>query len=199
LRLERDLEYGIAEYAPGAEVIANGWTLVSGAIDLQNRELDVRFYRVCSACNRVERANQLADIPRQCPTCGTLPTGQRARTMKYIVPRGFTTLIDDLIEDVRLFRLKAPPNSEVFLVEGAEPNRFQQHPEFPGITLGYRPDGQLFRANSGPKGGHSVSAGYADTLRERPPGHTGSHGDPIATVGGSSRISCANFGRTPCK
>jgi len=38
LRLERDLEYGIAEYAPGAEVIANGWTLVSGCIDLQNRD-----------------------------------------------------------------------------------------------------------------------------------------------------------------
>jgi hypothetical protein len=154
LRLERDLEYGIAEYAPGAEVIANGWTLVSGAIDLQNRELEVWFYRVCSGCNRVERANQATDIPRQCPTCGTLPTGQRARTMKYIVPRGFTTLVDDPIEDVRLYRLKPPPNSEVFLVEGAEPDRFQPHPNFPGITLGYRPDGQLFRANSGPKGGH---------------------------------------------
>ncbi len=175
LRLERDLEYGIAEYAPGAEVIANGWTLVSGAIDLQNRELDVRFYRVCSACNRVERANQLADIPRQCPTCGTLPTGQRARTMKYIVPRGFTTLIDDPIEDVRLFRLKAPPNSEVFLVEGSEPNRFQQHPEFPGITLGYRPDGQLFRANSGPKGGHFSICRICGYAKRTP---AGSHRKP---------------------
>ncbi len=154
LRLERDLEYGIAEYAPGSEVIANGWTLVSGGIDLQNRELEVRFYRVCSACNRVERATQATDIPRQCPTCGTIPSGPRARVMKYIIPRGFTTLIDDVIEDVRLYRLKPPPNSEVFLVEGAQPETFQPHPELPGITLGYRSDGQLFRANSGPKGGH---------------------------------------------
>jgi len=36
LRLERDLEYGIAEYAPGSEVIADGRLLTSG-IDLQNR------------------------------------------------------------------------------------------------------------------------------------------------------------------
>jgi hypothetical protein len=154
LRLERDLEYGIAEYAPGAEVIANGWNLVSGGIDLQNRELEVRFYRVCSGCNRVERGAQKADIPGQCPTCGTIPTGRRAGTMKYIVPRGFTTLIDDPIEDVRLYRLKPPPNSEVFLVEGAEPDVFEPHPSMPGITVGHRTDGQLFRANSGPKGGH---------------------------------------------
>jgi ATP-dependent helicase YprA (DUF1998 family) len=154
LRLERDLEYGIAEYAPGSEIIANGWTLVSGGIDLQNRELEVRFYRVCSACNRVDRAGQPTEIPRQCPTCGTMPTGPRARVMKYIIPRGFTTLIDDVIEDVRLYRLKPPPNSEVFLVEGAQPDTFQRHAEVLGITLGYRSDGQLFRANSGPKGGH---------------------------------------------
>ena len=154
LRLERDLEYGIAEYAPGAEVIANGWNLVSGGIDLQNRELEVGFYRVCSGCNRVEQSAQRADIPAQCPTCGTIPTGRRRQTMKYVVPRGFTTLIDDVIEDVRLYRLKPPPNSEVFLVEGAEPNTFEPHPRLSGITIGHRTDGQLFRANSGPKGGH---------------------------------------------
>jgi hypothetical protein len=154
LRLERDLEYGIAEYAPGAEVVANGWNLVSGGIDLQNRELAVGFYRVCSGCNRVEQSAQRADIPSQCPTCGTIPTGRRRQTMKYVVPRGFTTLIDDAIEDVRLYRLKPPPNSEVFLIEGAEPNAFEPHPRLPGISIGHRTDGQLFRANSGPKGGH---------------------------------------------
>jgi len=174
LRLERDLEYGIAEYAPGAEVIANGWTLVSGGIDLQNRELEIRFYRVCSECNRVEREAQATDIPAQCPTCGTFPTGQRARTMKYIVPRGFTTLIDDPVEDVRLYRLKPPPNSEVFLVEGAEPDRFQPHPEFSGISLGYRPDGQLFRANSGPKGGHFSVCRICGNAKRK----TGTHKKP---------------------
>ena len=180
LRLERDLEYGIAEYAPGAEVIANGWTLVSGGIDLQNRELEIRFYRVCSGCNRVERQAQATDIPAQCPTCGTLPTGQRARTMKYIVPRGFKTLIDDPVEDVRLYRLKPPPNSEVFLVEGAEPDRFQPHPEFSGITLGYRPDGQLFRANSGPKGGHFSVCRICGNAKRK----TGTH-IPVALARGT--------------
>jgi hypothetical protein len=91
--------------------------------------------------------------------------------MKYIVPRGFTTLIDDPIEDVRLFRLKSPPNSEVFLVEGAEPDSFQPHPEFRGITLGYRPDGQLFRANSGPKGGHFSICRICGNAKRSPGAH----------------------------
>ena len=45
IRLERDLEYAIAEYAPGSEIVANGKVLLSGGIDLQNRELEVRGYQ----------------------------------------------------------------------------------------------------------------------------------------------------------
>jgi superfamily II DNA/RNA helicase len=154
LRLERDLEYGIAEYAPGSEIIADGKLLTSGGIDLQNRELHIRSYRICSTCNRVDRAEQKSDLPRQCPTCGASPTGQRSRPMSYIVPRGFTTLIDDQVDDVRLYRLKPPPNSEVFLVEGAPQEQFMPHRALPGIKLGHCPNGTLFRANSGAMGKH---------------------------------------------
>ena len=154
LRLERDLEYAIAEYAPGSEIIADGKLLVSGGIDLKNRELDVRAYRICSKCNRVERAGLVQDIPSQCPVCGTVPSGPRSRSFKYIVPRGFTTLIDDPVAEVTLFRLKPPSNSEVFLVEGAREQDFAPHPALSGISLGHSANGTLFRANSGPKGSH---------------------------------------------
>ncbi len=174
LRLERDLEYGIAEYAPGSEVIADGKLLTSGGIDLQNRELHVRTYRICSTCNRVDRADQRGDLPKQCPSCGTLPVGLRSRAMLYIVPRGFTTLIDDPAEDVRLYRLKPPPNSEVFLVEGAAEERFIRHPGLPGIKLGHSANGTLFRANSGVRGKHFSVCRVCGNAN----GATGGHAKP---------------------
>jgi hypothetical protein len=69
----------------------------------------------------------------------------------FVVPRGFATAIDEPAQEVRLNRLKPPPNSEVFLIESAHPETFVAHPELPGITLGYRADGALFRAKSGKK------------------------------------------------
>jgi hypothetical protein len=68
-----------------------------------------------------------------------------------VVPRGFTTSVDEPAQQVRLNRLKPPPNSAVFLVEGASPDAFVPHPELPRISLGYRADGELFRANSARK------------------------------------------------
>ena len=151
MRLERDAEYGIAEYAPGSEVVVDGRLITSSGIDLQNKVLEVLYYRVCSLCNRVQIEAARNDISPNCTSCGKLASGKRSRTRSFVVPRGFTTRIDEPAKDVRLNRLKAPPNSEVFLVQGAPPDSFVQHPSFPGISLGYCESGQLFRANSGRK------------------------------------------------
>jgi hypothetical protein len=151
MRLERDAEYGIAEYAPGAEVVADGLLVISRGLNLQNKELEVRSYRVCSRCNRVQIERTARDIAPICPSCASLASGPRSRPRNFVVPRGFTTSIDEPVVEVRLNRLKPPPNSEVFLITGADPNGFAPHPELPGVSLGYRRDGELFRANSGKK------------------------------------------------
>jgi hypothetical protein len=149
MRLERDAEYGIAEYAPGSEVVVDGRLITSSGIDLQNKVLEVRYYRVCSLCNRVQIETTRSDISPICTSCGRLASGKRSKTRSFVVPRGFTTRIDEPVKDVRLNRLKAPPNSEVFLVDGARPDSFVQHPQISGVSLGYCSNGQLFRANSG--------------------------------------------------
>ena len=149
MRLERDREYGIAEYAPGAEVVADGLLLTSRALNLQNRELKIEAYRVCARCNRVEFAPQQKDLTGPCPSCGNRPAGPRANPRNFVVPRGFTTLIDEPAREVRLHRLKPPPNSEVYLIEGA--SKFLAHPVIAGVSLGYSQEGELFRANCGHK------------------------------------------------
>ena len=133
MRLERDTEYGIAEYAPGSEVVADGLLLTSRALNLQNRELKIEAYRVCERCNRVEFAPQQRDLLGPCTSCGNRPSGPLASPRNYVVPRGFTTLIDEPAREVRLYRLKPPPNSEVYLIKGAKD--FRPHPVIAGISL----------------------------------------------------------------
>jgi len=60
-------------------------------------------------------------------------------------------MVDDPVEDAKLHRLKSPPNSEVFLIDGASPEAFRPHTELKGVEYGYRRDGRLFRANRGRK------------------------------------------------
>jgi hypothetical protein len=113
MRLERDAEYGISEYAPGSEVVVDGRLLTSRGLDLQNKELEVRHYRVCSRCNRVQVASAAKEISPVCKSCGGRASGPRSMPRGFVVPRGFTTSIDDdPALEVRLNRLKPPPNSE---------------------------------------------------------------------------------------
>ena len=112
MRLERDGEYGISEYAPGSEIIADGHVFRSGGIDRQHRELEVRKYRVCSNCRRVEQDSMHGQFLPAC-ACGAVPQGL-FKLRNFIEPPGFTTLWDDPVPEPRLFRLKPPPTSEVF-------------------------------------------------------------------------------------
>jgi hypothetical protein len=83
--------------------------------------------------------------------CGARPQGRLATPRQFVEPPGFTTSWDDAVPEAKLFRLKPPPNSEVFLIDGALPNSFAVHNTLRGVTIGYRSDGQLFRANPGKK------------------------------------------------
>jgi hypothetical protein len=148
-RLERDAEYGIAEYAPGSEVIADGKLITSGAIDFRGRTPDVRHYRICRQCHNVAIDISATAPPPTCPVCGAIPPAVAARPKPFVVPPGFSTCLDKKVAEVRLSRLKPQRTSDVFLVSGVSPDRFQPHPQVPGVLTGYRADGELFRANSG--------------------------------------------------
>lgn len=144
LRLERDAEYAISEYAPGSEVVVDGKVLTSRAVDLRNKEMDIRWYRACTTCNQVQEAVDLQDLGMQCRYCGT-----PKKPKKYIEPKGFMTLYRDTSPAVKFSRLRPPASSQVFLIEGAALDSFIQHPRVTGVSVGYCRTGRLFRANSG--------------------------------------------------
>jgi hypothetical protein len=152
LRLERDAEYGIAEYAPGSEVIADGYLIRSRGIDKQGQELHVEGYRACSICNNVEFSGDVKALAGACRTCGALPHNAASRARQYVIPPGFTTDINERAEEVRFGRLRSAAPSKIFLIAGATEQSFLAHPDLPGVTTGYREDGELFRACSAKKG-----------------------------------------------
>ena len=151
MRLERDGEIGLSEYAPGAEIVADGRLFRSQGIDLQHRELERRRYRMCHQCRSVDFFTEGDSVPRACRNCGAYPAGPLGSPRVYVRPSGFTTLFDDAVEEPNLYRLRPPSTSEVFLLQGTGEEDFRIHRDFPTISVGYTRHGRLFRANPGRK------------------------------------------------
>ncbi|HPW20980.1 MAG TPA: DEAD/DEAH box helicase [Vicinamibacterales bacterium] len=149
MRLERDIEYGLAEYAPGAEVVADGLLLKSRAVDLQNRAMEVRYYRSCSRCNRVVTANTRQELQPICAYCQSPAAGPGSRPSAYAVPMGFTTHVADRAKPVNIYRSRPPRTSELFFMGGAPPEAFVTHQKLLGVSTAHLRNGELFRVNAG--------------------------------------------------
>jgi len=150
MNLTRDRDIGIAEYAPGAEIIADGKVFKSKGvlgrkISPEESIFEPKKYLTCSECRILKQFPIYAsNIPRNCD-CGR----PYSRPRIYIILEGFSTSIKDPVENPRFRRIPPSPNSEVFLVEGATIDEFRDHPEIPGLTYALKRGGKLFRANMG--------------------------------------------------
>ena len=144
MRLERDREMGISEYAPGSEIVADGHLLRSGAVWFNSKEPDVRFYTRCPQCRKISIYLETQQPANTCDRCGTAVVRPPKR---YIKPDAFSTLAEDNVQEPGLYRRRPPRNSDVFLLEGAED--FADHLTIPGVSFGIRRNGKMFRANSG--------------------------------------------------
>ena len=147
MRLERDREIGIAEYAPGSEIVADGHLLRSGAIWFNSREPDIRWYTRCPNCRKISTYLEPENPGASCGRCGAAITGRNS-PKRYLKPDAFSTIYSDPPEEPGMFRRRPPRNSEVFLLEGANLDEFKQH-QIPGVTYGAKSGGRMFRANSG--------------------------------------------------
>lgn len=145
MRLQRDREYGISEYAPGAEIIADGKQFRSGGVWFNSNEPEIRRYTRCPECRHISTFLETEIPSSSCSRCGTRLTGIYAPRY-YLKPEGFTTLLADPVKSPSFNRVRPPRSSEVFLLEGVED--FQNH-KIKGISYGIKRGGKLFRANSG--------------------------------------------------
>ncbi|MFX0101554.1 MAG: DEAD/DEAH box helicase [Candidatus Hodarchaeota archaeon] len=105
IKLERDLRIGLSEFAPGGEVVANGYIWKSeGLRVLKNRTWKSYWYAICPTCNRIIlNVGSLKEKPEklQCELHGTVP---RKLIRRFIVPEfGFVTKRGTSPKDASLF------------------------------------------------------------------------------------------------
>lgn len=143
MRLERDRDQGISEYAPGAEIIADGKSFRSAGAVRPGNGFDLRKYRYCRRCRRLVTAAGHETIQTICQCGASQPPND------YIVPIGFQTHVNDQVKEPDLFRRQAPSSTEIFLISGTPDEQFVRHSVLDGVLVGNRRDGRLFRANAG--------------------------------------------------
>ena len=169
MRLERAREIGISEYAPGAQIVADGNLFTSAGIWFNSREPEIKQYTSCQQCRKISTKHETERLSKNCEACNAklerLPR-------PYIKPDGFQTSVNDFPDHPGLSRKTSARTSEVFLLDGANPENFHEH-KIKGVFFAEKAGGRLFLANKGfDNQGYYVcrtcGRGYA---KKNPPNH----------------------------
>lgn len=154
--LARDAMLGISEYAPGAEVIANGRVWTSAGLAYYPRDfMPTRYYVACKECHHVEIREDKDDLVGSCSFCGNKSMG---RVRSFIEPRGFVTSYKERKgKDPAQHRVRKQYADEAKLISIARENQYGQtdHPSVSKALLRSHtadpdePVGKLFVVNRG--------------------------------------------------
>lgn len=125
VELNRDARYGIVEYAPGAEVIANGRRWISRGIEKNPREFTpTMHYKICKECHHIEVEHEAALIRSNCDSCGSDLTKTASR--RFIEPKAFITSVKECNGfEPEKTRPKPPPALEQMLIANAPEESFR--------------------------------------------------------------------------
>lgn len=124
IELNRDAKMGIREYAPGAEVIANGRAWTSAGIAHQPRQFMPTFaYKTCDYCLHIESHEDKSLIPENCTSCSQPLTGE---VLYHKEPKGFiTSAHEPQGREPGYKRNLTPPSTESQLIGNAPAHRFE--------------------------------------------------------------------------
>lgn len=156
ISLSRDAMLGISEYAPGAEVVANGRIWTSAGLAYYPRVfVPTEWYAACPECHHVDIGLERSDLPPVCSNCGATAGRQRRAHMR---PRGFVTSYEERTgKDPGTTRRRERPADEARLITipGESCFRDTDHPRIRGALLRARPAddepaGRMFIVNRGP-------------------------------------------------
>ncbi|MGB6099684.1 MAG: helicase-related protein [Comamonas sp.] len=124
--LNRDASLGISEYAPGAEVVANGRIWESaGLASYPKAFMPTRWYAACPECFHVDVADAHQDLPDGCSNCGYAEPARRKRM--FLEPKGFVTSVaDSKGKDPGTARRRVRTADEARLIAAPRPENFQE-------------------------------------------------------------------------
>lgn len=156
--LSRDASLGISEYAPGAEVVANGRIWTSAALARYPKQfMPEEYYVACPDCHHVDAAIAREDVPARCSHCGSGESHRQVHA--YLRPRGFTTSYTERNgKDPGSTRRRSRPADEARLITIPRESQYEatDHPLLRRALLRAQPheadagSGRLFIVNRGP-------------------------------------------------
>lgn len=187
--LNRDASLGISEYAPGAEVVANGriWRS-AGLAHYPRMFMPTQFYVVCPQCHHVDIAVAKEDIPGQCTHCGD---ASKRSPHAYIEPRGFITAYGERHgKDPGSTRRRERPADEARLITIPQQHQFQSS-DCPQVQTALlravaedsdTASGRMFIVNRGTHGlGYHVChyCNYTEVAKTSKPPKNHKHQEPL--------------------
>lgn len=168
VELSRDARMGITEYAPGAEVIANGRLWTSYAIAQHPREFMPPFkYKICRNCQHIEAHEDDSLIPQNCQSCNNPLTGN---TRTYIEPKGFITSAAEPNGREPRSRRELPPQALETKLIGNAPDRLFERTDLTKIewALQNAQEGRMVIINAGHGAGFvKCRCGFAHPITNR--------------------------------
>lgn len=166
--LNRDAALAIAEYAPGAEVVAAGRIWRSSGIARRNTYtgggdsfVDRGWYKICKNCNHPDIRIEYNEFTNVCPHCNFPP---RELARRYLEPIGFLTSYHDrdgkdpgtsrmrtrMVDEARLITRALPEHYNPSDIVGIESFFAPAHPRGDDLSKFV---GQMIVVNRGPKAG----------------------------------------------
>lgn len=149
LRLQRNLQQAIREYAPGQEVVADKRIWKSEALDFFGKEPIIYAYYICPNCNRLtlsKTPGQTLDQSNQiCPVC--FAPFSRDKQFQYIQPDGFRASNDSGMPAGQY--VDRPFN---LMRSALVPRSIEPNPVSRSLSIGYDRLGELLYVNEGFEG-----------------------------------------------
>jgi hypothetical protein len=123
ISLSRDALLGISEYAPGAQVVANGRIWTSQGLAYYPRDfMPSLFYTTCRECHHVEIKDDKEDLSNTCSFCGNKSLGIKR---SFLEPKGFVTAYKERKgKDPSLHRIRKQFADEARLISLAREEQF---------------------------------------------------------------------------
>jgi hypothetical protein len=196
IQLERDLRIAISEFAPGSQVVANGYVWEStGLMVVKNRTWPIYWYAICPKCNRFYiRVGTLENTPPSipCKIHGNIP---RREVHKFITPIfGFVTSKEYEPQKPGESRPKKEFTTRPYFFNYKEPEEKEYRISKFTIKCKYSSDGELAVVSKGRReGGFWICFTCGAAFSER---HRGNHKTPYGIVCSSVLRGPLNLGYT---
>jgi hypothetical protein len=149
VELGRDRGIAIAEFAPGAQVIAHKKVFTSaGLYVVSNRDRPERlWYAKCPSCEQIRTERTQEPMLGHCPVCQRSITTQHIKP--FVEPTAFSVRIGDGAARHRRNTLIRQRQTLTHFIDAIEEASFADHGLF---RLALKEAGRLFRYNLGPEG-----------------------------------------------